>query len=307
MPGSQQADPWLTDFLRYLQFERNLSPNTVKAYTRDLDRLIAFCADADIKGWDNLAVHHLRLFLSAGHRQGLSGKSQQRCLSSIRSFFNYLNREGRVKHNPAHQLTAPKSEQKLPRTLDTDQVNKLLQVKGDKWHTVRDRAMLELFYSSGLRLAELVGTNLLDISWDDGTIKVRGKANKERILPIGQKAIFALQDWLVARPKCRRPPTDNALFISERGSRISPRNVQARVRHWTRSQNLNGNVHPHMLRHSFASHLLESSGDLRAVQELLGHADISTTQIYTHLDFQHLAEVYDKAPPRAHNKTEKHD
>jgi integrase/recombinase XerC len=307
MPGSQQADPWLTDFLRYLQFERNLSPNTVKAYTRDLNRLIAFCADVDIKGWGNLAVHHLRLFLSAGHRQGLSGKSQQRCLSSIRSFFNYLNREGRVKHNPAHQLTAPKSEQKLPGTLDTDQVNKLLEVKGGKWHTVRDRAMLELFYSSGLRLVELVGTNLLDISWDDGTIKVRGKGNKERILPIGQKAISALQDWLVARPKCRRPPTDEALFISERGSRISPRNVQARVRHWTRSQNLNGNVHPHMLRHSFASHLLESSGDLRAVQELLGHADISTTQIYTHLDFQHLAEVYDKAHPRAHNKTEKHD
>lgn len=307
MPDSRQADPWLTDFLRYLQYERNLSPNTIKAYTRDMDKLSAFCADAGINGWDNLAVHHLRLFLSAGHRQGLSGKSQQRCLSSIRSFFNYLNREGRVKHNPAHQLSAPKSEQNLPKTLDTDQVNKLLEVKGGKWHTLRDRAILELFYSSGLRLAELVGANLLDISWDDGTIKVRGKGNKERILPIGQKAVSALQTWLVARPEGRRPPTDNALFISERGSRISPRNVQARVRHWTRSQHLNGNVHPHMLRHSFASHLLESSGDLRAVQELLGHADISTTQIYTHLDFQHLAEVYDKAHPRAHNKTEKHD
>ena len=307
MPGARHADPWLTNFLRYLQSERHLSPNTIKAYTRDLNKLSTFCADNDINGWDNLAVHHLRLFLATGHRQGLSGKSQQRCLSAIRSFYNYLNREDRVKHNPAHQLSAPRSEKKLPKTLDTDQVNKLLEVEGSKWHTLRDRAMLELFYSSGLRLAELVGANLIDISWDDGTIKVLGKGNKERILPIGQKAIQALRAWLVARPEGRCPPTDNALFISERGSRISPRNVQARVRLWTRNQHINGNVHPHMLRHSFASHLLESSGDLRAVQELLGHADISTTQIYTHLDFQHLAEVYDKAHPRARNKIEKHD
>jgi integrase/recombinase XerC len=295
-------ETWLRQFLAHLAHERNLSPNTVKAYSRDLDSLVGFCETQAVKDWQHLASHHLRQYLAYGHRKGLSGKSQQRSLSSIRTFYNYLNREGLVSHNPAHQLVAPKSVQKLPGTLDADQVGQLLEINGKSWHQIRDRAILELFYSSGLRLAELVGADINDIM-SDHTIKVRGKGNKERLLPLGSKAETALQHWLAIRndiPRRRtQPPDTEALFLSERGARISPRNVQARVRHWTRQQQLDGKVHPHMLRHSFASHLLESSGDLRAVQELLGHADISTTQIYTHLDFQHLAEVYDKSHPRA--------
>ncbi|HAK51443.1 MAG TPA: tyrosine recombinase XerC [Gammaproteobacteria bacterium] len=298
----QKNDLWQSKFLQHLQHERNLSPNTVSAYIRDIDKLTSFCEQADIGSWENLRSHHLREFLAKGHQEGLSGRSQQRSLSSIRAFYNFLNREGFVRHNPAHQLSAPKSHQKLPKTLDADQVSKLLDVQGNKWHTIRDRAILELFYSSGLRLSELVGANLNDISWDDATIKVLGKGNKERVLPIGAKAQEALGLWVKAR-NAKRAQDSSALFISERGTRISPRNVQSRIRHWTRSQHVAGNVHPHMLRHSFASHLLESSGDLRAIQELLGHADISTTQIYTHLDFQHLAEVYDKAHPRARHKS----
>ena len=186
-------------------------------------------------------------------------------------------------------------------------MNRLLEVTGGKWHTVRDRAILELLYSSGLRLSELTGTNMDDINFDDSIIKVTGKGNKERILPVGSKAVSAIITWLGVRSKINRTITSDALFISERGTRISARNVQARIKHWTRSQHVSGNVHPHMLRHSFASHLLESSGDLRAIQELLGHADIATTQIYTHLDFQHLAAVYDKAHPRARKKPETGD
>jgi len=298
----QENDLWQGKFLQHLQHERNLSPNTVNAYIRDIEKLFKFCEQVNITSWKKLNSYHLREFLAKGHRQGLSGRSQQRCLSSIRAFYNFLIREGCVKNNPAYQLSAPKSKQTLPKTLDADQVSKLLEVQGSKWHTIRDRAILELFYSSGLRLSELVRANLKDISWDDATIKVLGKGSKERLLPIGAKAQKALKFWLAARSG-KRPPVDDALFISERGSRISARNVQSRIQYWTRSQHVAGNVHPHMLRHSFASHLLESSGDLRAIQELLGHADISTTQIYTHLDFQHLAEVYDKAHPRAHQKS----
>tara|TARA_B100000029_G_scaffold331438_1_gene323699 strand:+ start:671 stop:1591 length:921 start_codon:yes stop_codon:yes gene_type:complete len=298
----QEKDLWQGKFLQHLQHERNLSPNTVNAYIRDIEKLVNFCEQANITSWKKLNSHHLQDFLAEGHRKGLSGRSQQRCLSSIRALYNFLIREECVKNNPAYQLSAPKSQQALPKTLDADQVSKLLEVQGSKWHTIRDRAILELFYSSGLRLSELVGANLNDISWGDATIKVLGKGSKERVLPIGTKAQEALKLWLVARSG-KNAPVDHALFISERGSRISARNVQSRIRHWTRSQNIAGSVHPHMLRHSFASHLLESSGDLRAIQELLGHADISTTQIYTHLDFQHLAEVYDKAHPRARHKS----
>ena len=302
--GSLQHD--IDSFIIHLRDERHLAVNTIQNYQRDLKLLVKFCDQQNINEWNQLANHHLRQFVTTAHRQGISGKTQQRRLSAIRTFYNYLARERRVKHNPGLSISAPKTQQKLPKTLDTDQVAQLLNFKGTKWHSQRDIAILELFYSSGLRLTELTSANLNDIDWQDANIRVVGKGSKERLLPVGTLALKALRQWVKIRQQLPTKKQDikdpSALFISERGRRISPRNVQSRVRKWTRHQNIPGNVHPHMLRHSFASHLLESSGDLRAVQELLGHADIATTQIYTHLDFQHLAEVYDRAHPRAHRK-----
>jgi integrase/recombinase XerC len=293
-------------FVSHLETERTLSPHTVSAYRRDLERFIAFCDNQKLPDWRQVKGHHVRAFVAECHRKGASGKSLQRRLSSLRTFFNYLVREGHTRANPALDISAPKTAQRLPKTLDPDQVSQLLSVEGAKWHTRRDRAILELFYSSGLRLAELAGANLSSIDIADGSIRVVGKGSKERQLPVGAMALDALKEWLAVRselPSTKAVIVDaEALFLSERGKRISHRNVQARIKHWTLSQDIPGNVHPHMLRHSFASHMLESSGDLRAVQELLGHADISTTQIYAHLNFQHLAEVYDKAHPRAHRR-----
>lgn len=296
----------IDSFMEHLGSERRLANNTLKNYCRDLNLLLEFCVENEIHDWKLLANHQIRQFVSDAHRKGISGKTQQRRLSTIRTFYNYLGREGLVRHNPALSVSAPKTRQRLPKTLDVDQISQLLNVKSSKWHPRRDLAIMELLYSSGLRLSELTNTNIMDIDWDDANIRVTGKGSKERLLPVGSQALKAITDWLHIRTQL---PTKNqliadtdAMFISERGKRISQRNVQARIRHWTRTQNIPGNIHPHMFRHSFASHLLESSGDLRAVQELLGHADIATTQIYTHLDFQHLAEVYDKAHPRAHRK-----
>lgn len=292
--------------MSHLANERGLSSHTLSGYERDLRFLSAFCDQAKVAAWRALKDHHVRTFIAGCHRRGLSGKSLQRRLSSIRTFFYYLVRENLASGNPAVSISAPKTDQRLPRTLDPDQVSRLLEVKGTGWHAKRDRAILELLYSSGLRLSELVSANVDSIDWSDGSIRVIGKGNKERLLPVGSLAIEALTTWCEVREQLpnekRRVEDEQALFLSERGLRISHRNVQARINHWTRSQNIPGKVHPHMLRHSFASHILESSGDLRAVQELLGHADISTTQIYTHLDFQHLSDVYDKAHPRAHKR-----
>ena len=291
----------VTEFLIHLSDERQLSPHTVTGYRRDLGALLTYLEAESIADWKAVSAHHLRRFIAEGHRQGTSGRSLQRRLSACRTFFNYLAKEGVCSTNPASAFSAPKSRGGLPVTMDTDQVSRLLSIEGRDWHSQRDRAMLELFYSSGLRLSELVGTNLSDLSLNDATIKVRGKGSKERMLPVGSKAITALRTWLKARPNTPRGEIqdDDALFLSERGRRISARNVQGRVKQWCLRLGISTRVHPHTLRHSFASHLLESSQDLRAVQELLGHADISTTQIYTHLDFQHLAEVYDRAHPRA--------
>lgn len=294
----------LASFLTHLRNERRLSANTISGYARDLERFDGYCSAQGIEHWREVRGHHVRAFIAASHRQGLTGKSLQRRLSSIRTFFRYLVRERLTNNNPAIEVSAPKTARTLPKALDPDEVARLLALPGTSWHICRDRAILELFYSSGLRLSELVDCDLHNIDMDDASIRVTGKGNKTRDLPVGSIAVAALRQWLTVR---ERLPVKNctvkdaaALFLSERGNRISRRNVQARINHWTRTQNLPGSVHPHMLRHSFASHMLESSGDLRAVQELLGHADISTTQIYTHLDFQHLAEVYDKAHPRAH-------
>lgn len=291
-------------FLIHLSDERQLSANTVTAYERDIRALRDYLGAEKVNAWSRVGGHHLRAFIAGEHRAGKAGKTLQRRLSSIRTLFNYLVREGIATTNPAMEFSAPKTAAMLPGTLDTDQVSRLLEINTTAWHDIRDRAILELFYSSGLRLAELVGSNISDLDFSDNSIRVRGKGNKERVLPVGAKAVAALKKWLADRANLPKGTAcdSSALFLSERGNRISARNVQDRVRHWCLKLGISDKVHPHTLRHSFASHLLESSQDLRAVQELLGHADIATTQVYTHLDFQHLAEVYDKAHPRAQKK-----
>lgn len=261
-----------------------------------------------ITRWPQLKPTKVRSFIAELHGSGLSASSLQRCLSSIRSFYKFLSRGLPVKQSPANGISAPKGENRLPATLDTDQVAQLLNFSGSDWHACRDKAMMELFYSCGLRLAELVRLDVMDIDQPDASLTATGKGDKTRKLPVGRYALAAIKQWLRDRENLpgNVPLLDidsRALFISERGKRISHRNVQRRLQHWNIKQQLPGKLHPHMLRHSFASHLLESSGDLRAIQELLGHADIATTQIYTHLDFQHLAQVYDQAHPRAKKKT----
>jgi integrase/recombinase XerC len=288
-------------FIEHLA-HRNLSPHTRESYARDLASLKAFCEKQKLAAWGTLDVHHIRAFISQRHRQGLSPKSIQRLLASIRSFYLYLQGEGLAKKNPAEGVRAPKAAKRLPDTLDADQMARLLQIPGDDAETVRDRAIMELLYSSGLRLAELISTRLTDLDLGQGLVTVTGKGNKTRIVPVGRMAQQAMRDWLKARGELAKPD-DQALFVSVRGGPLSPRSVQARLKHWGRVQGVQQGIYPHLLRHSFASHVLESSGDLRAVQELLGHANISTTQIYTHLDFQHLAKTYDAAHPRARKKS----
>ena len=288
-------------FLDHLKLERRLSANTAKSYRRDLICLAEFCDRQDIAAFTDLRSHHLRRFAAVSHAGGLSPRSIQRRLSGARSFMNYLIREGVLTNNPGAGVSAPQVPRSLPNTLDVDQMARLLQIEGDEPETVRDRAMLELFYSSGLRLSELVGLDLGAVDLADGTVRVTGKGNKTRIVPVGRQARERVRTWLKIRVQLARE-AELALFVGPRGTRISPRTVQARVRYWAVRAGVPQRVYPHLFRHSFATHLLESSSDLRSVQEMLGHADISTTQIYTHLNFQHLAQVYDKAHPRARLK-----
>lgn len=289
-------------FLAHLSLERRLSDHTVTAYRRDLACLAEFCDREDIAHWRDLKVHHLRRFAALSHGSGLNPRSIQRRLSGARSFLKYLIREGELTQNPAVGVSAPRAARRLPTTLDVDQMAHLLEIKGEDPVTVRDRAMLELLYSSGLRLAELVGLDLGDVDLADGMVRVTGKGQKTRLVPVGRVARQALRSWLKTRTGMAAVD-DKAVFTGVRGQRISPRSVQARVSYWARRSGLGQRVHPHLFRHSFATHVLESSGDLRGVQEMLGHANISTTQIYTHLDFQHLAQIYDKAHPRARKKS----
>jgi integrase/recombinase XerC len=289
---------WIDKFLHHLRTERRLSGNTCKHYQRDLLELQDWCEKAGINHWRDLDTRQVRHYAARCHRRGLSGRSIQRRLSALRSFYNYLLREQAVTLNPGLDVPAPKSEQHLPDTLSVDDIASLLNVDCKDTLALRDLAMLELMYSSGLRLSELVGLNFGDVDFNDRTVRVTGKGAKTRVLPVGDKAIRALHAWQEVRPQ--HPHRDEpAIFTARSGKRIGVRTVQQRVKDWARRLDVPGDLHPHTLRHSFASHLLESSGDLRAVQELLGHADISTTQVYTHLDFQHLAQVYDSAHPRA--------
>jgi len=289
---------WLSEFLQHLQTERRLSANTRIHYRRDLDELLGWCDKAGIKCWGDLDTHHVRQYAAQCHRRGLNGRSIQRRLSALRTFFNYLLRENAVQHNPGLDVRAPRSEQHLPDTLNVDTVSQLLTTGSDDTLGLRDHAMLELLYSSGLRLAELVALDLGDVDLAERMVRVTGKGAKTRVIPVGSKAVAALQAWLKVRP-WQQASNETALFTSRSGRRLGHRAVQQRVKQWARRKGIPGDLHPHTLRHSFASHVLESSGDLRAVQELLGHADISTTQVYTHLDFQHLARIYDAAHPRA--------
>ena len=296
------TDAQLAAFIHSLAVERNLSPHTVDGYRRDCEKLLDWCRRNGISAPAALDSQHIRSCLRSLHSGGLEAKSLQRWLSSLRGFFDYCLRRGWVSDNPAAGISAPKTARPLPKTLDADQVGHFVELEGDDWLSRRDRAILELFYSSGLRLAELVGLDTGDIDFNDASVRVTGKGRKVRVVPVGGHALAALKRWLSVRPQRLKGETP-ALFISNRGRRLSPRSVQSRLHKWSLARGLPERIHPHMLRHSFASHLLESSGDLRAVQELLGHANLSTTQIYTHLDFQHLAGVYDKAHPRARNKS----
>ncbi len=297
-----QARQWRERFGAHLGTERRLSAHTSAGYVREIDALIDWCEANGIASWDALDAQHLRLFAARSHAGGLAPRSVQRRLSAVRTFLRFLQRERVLTHNPAAEVRAPKARRRLPQTLDVDQMGRLLEIPGDDALAVRDRAIMELFYSSGLRLAELVGLELAAIDLADRTVRVTGKGNKTRILPVGRKAIEALAAWLGARAGLAKIG-ETALFVGRNGSRVGQRAVQARVARWARLQGLPMRVHPHLFRHSFASHLLESSQDLRGVQELLGHADIATTQVYTHLDFQHLARIYDKSHPRARKKT----
>lgn len=291
----------ISDFRRHLATERRLSSHTDSSYALDLAALVEFCDREQITDWSQLDSQHIRQFAARSHAAGLSPRSVQRRLSAVRSFFKFLIRSGDLKSNPAVDVRAPKAAKRLPNTLDVDQMTRLLEIQQDDTLATRDRALMELFYSSGLRLSELVGLDVGDIDMHDRTVRVLGKGRKERIVPVGSKAIEALQAWLRERASIARSDTA-ALFVGRNGTRLSPRSIQSRVAYWSRRQGLDVHVHPHLFRHSFASHLLESSGELRGVQELLGHANISTTQIYTHLDFQHLARIYDAAHPRARKK-----
>ena len=293
----------LQTFIQHLAIERNLSEHTLSNYSRDCRKLIQWCEHRELIALTAIDAGHVRSCLRDLHSGGLQSRSLQRWLSSIRTFFNFAVRRKWITHNPAQGITAPKSPRRLPKTLDADQVGHLLDIAGDDWLTVRDRAMLELFYSSGLRLSELVNLDIAQLDSAEAVVRVTGKGRVERQLPVGSFAMKALGQWLGVRARHPAARDNPALFISQRGNRLAARTVQQRIRHWSQQQGLPEHVHPHMLRHSFASHMLESSGDLRAVQELLGHANLTTTQIYTHLDFQHLAKVYDAAHPRAQKRS----
>lgn len=285
-----------------------MSSHTIAAYRHDLLRLADFCERRDVRRWSILGNFQVRAFAAAEHAGGIAPRSIQRRLSAARSFYEYLLREGLAKSNPALEVRAPKTKKRLPATLDADQMARLLDFRVDDSLSTRDKAMMELFYSSGLRLSELVGLNAAAVDLKDRTVRVLGKGSKTRIVPVGRHAVRALKTWLIERAALIRQQPGSAtgqvspLFVGKSGRPLSVRAVQLRVGVWARRQGLSQHVHPHMFRHSFATHLLESSGDLRGVQELLGHADISTTQVYTHLDFQHLAAVYDAAHPRARRR-----
>jgi integrase/recombinase XerC len=290
---------YLETYLAYLANERGLSPLTRENYARDIKVLFDLAGSIPL---DQLQPAQFRRFVAILHSKGLSGKSIARRLSAWRGFFDFLVRRHGFGANPCIGTRPPKSPKSLPQALSPEQAVRLVQIEDDSDLGVRDHAICELFYSSGLRLAELVGLDVRGLDLTDTTVTVTGKGSKTRIIPVGSHAITAIRNWLALRSSITLP-AEQALFVSLRGKRLTPRAVQYRLKVWALKQGVAGDVHPHTLRHSFATHVLQSSGDLRAVQEMLGHANITTTQVYTHLDFQHLAKVYDQAHPRAKKKS----
>lgn len=293
----------LDDFIRHLSSEKRHSPRTCDSYQRDLIRLSVWLTRQGHGDWLRITRHDLRRYVAVLSREGLDGRSIARHLSAIRRFYRYLLREQLATDNPALDIRAPKRGRRLPGVADVDQLNHLLDATPEDPLEVRDLSMFELMYSSGLRLAEVAGLDVGSVDRAGGELRVVGKGGKERLLPVGRKALQALEAWLPLRAGLA-PEHEKALFVSRRGSRLSHRSIQSRLSRWGLAKGADQRLHPHLLRHSFASHMLESSGDLRAVQELLGHADIATTQVYTHLDFQHLARVYDQSHPRARRRGE---
>ena len=291
-------------YLSYLESVKQDSQHTLNGYKRDLQKLSKYLSDQEIDKWKLVKEHDLRTFVNSERRRGLSPRSIQRILSSCRTFFEFLLTEGQIKLSPAQNISSPKLAQLLPKAMDADLVQKLLDFKAKGMIEVRDKALAELLYSSGLRLSEICKLNMEDLDTKERTCVVSGKGNKTRIVPVGKKAIQAIRDWFMYRSELKqsKATSTNAIFLNNKGNRISPRSIQLRLEKLCLMRGLPG-INPHMLRHSFASHVLESSGDLRAVQEMLGHSDIGTTQIYTKLDFQHLSKVYDKAHPRAKKDT----
>jgi len=290
-------------FIHHLVTERRLSPHTQENYQRDLQQCAALLIQRRLDQWHAVTSNDVRMLVATLHRQGKGGKSIQRMLSSLRTFYRWLMREGRARVNPADGIRAPKSGRRLPKALDADQVNTLLDhPHSDDPLVLRDQALMELVYSSGLRLAEVISLDIDTIDFRDAALVVTGKGGKTRHLPVGAPALNAVKAWLKARALLVKNEQEKALFVSRQGSRINARSVQSRLSKAARERGLGQHLHPHMLRHSFATHMLEASSDLRGVQELLGHANLSTTQVYTHLDFQHLAKVYDSAHPRAQKK-----
>jgi len=290
----------IEEYKKFIAFEKRLSSSSVKSYLRDINELLKLMGNKKLNSY---SIEDIRKNIAVLHSKGLSGKSLSRMISSWRGLFNFLIHKYQFNQNPTLGIKAPKSKKLLPQTLSVDQTVKLIDIKDDSFLGLRDHAILELFYSSGLRLSELVDININNINFDDGTITVTGKGNKERIIPVGTFAFKAIKKWLKSRKTIKNlTPKNQVLFLSKSGQKLTPRAIQYRLKFWAIKQGIPENIHPHLLRHSFASHLLQSSQDLRAVQELLGHANISTTQIYTHLDFQHLSKIYDKAHPRAKKK-----
>lgn len=284
----------------FLRIEKQASPHTLSNYQRQLNAVCTLLAEQHITEWQQVDASVVRWILSQSHKQGLSAKSIGLRLVALRQFLDFLLKQGKLSVNPAIGIKAPKTSKHLPKNIDAEQVGILLNSDSDDPLDLRDLAMMELMYSSGLRLSELQGLDLGDMDLSTGEARLLGKGNKERIVPIGSKAIIALQKWLAVRSEFL--PQDNAVFLNHRGGRLAHRSIQLAMQKWGKKQGLSSHLHPHKLRHSFATHLLEASQDLRAVQELLGHSSLSTTQIYTHLDFQHLANIYDSAHPRARRK-----
>jgi len=319
---------WIERFRGYLATERRCSPHTVAAYTRDLQSLVSYCERAGLDSWAVVDNGHLRSFAARQHARGLGPRSIQRRLSAVRSFYEFLQREAhalrsgqaagrapasgaadseqqrevaKIRSNPGQDVRAPKAARRLPQTLDADQMARLLEIPAGEPFATRDRAIMELLYSSGLRLAEIVGLDMGAVDLRDRVVHVLGKGEKMRVVPVGRMALKAIGEWMAERPGVARAG-EQAFFVGRSGRRLGRRAVELRVAYWARRQGLSAHVYPHLFRHSFASHLLESGAELRGVQELLGHADIATTQIYTHLDFQHLARIYDATHPRARRK-----